>query len=344
MGALPIRSPAIDVRMPSVAGAKGGFAFRAMRRRVFFHRDFLNFAGGHLKVWNYYCHTNAMPGFRAQVYLTEASRRDDSNPWRGTEGQLAAWRPEQADVLFVAGLDWNVVPKALPTRIPIINLVQGLGHADPGDPRYAFLDRPAIRICVSDEVRDALLETGRVRGPVFSIPNGIEIPAGVLIRSVRSTHVFIGGLKNATLAREIAADLWQQGIEAAVLTREVPRLEYLSALADAGIAVVLPHGREGFYLPALEAMAVGALAICPDCVGNRSFCLPGDNCYRPAYARDDIVKSVVHALSLTVPERERLIANARATAAAHTLAAEHATYHAKVLRRLDDLWRVAQAA
>jgi len=313
-------------------------------RRVFFYRDFLNIAGGHLKVWNYYCHTDALPGFRAHVYLTDASRRDGSNPWCGAANRLDAWRPEQADVLFVAGLDWNAVPRTLPATIPIINLVQAVRHADPGDARYAFLDRAAIRICVSDEVRDALLGTGRVRGPVVSIPNGIEIPVEVAISGVRSTRVLIGGLKNARLADEIAADLRQQGVEATVLAQEVPRVEYLSALADAVIAVVLPHAREGFYLPALEAMAVGALVICPDCVGNRSFCLPGNNCYRPAYARDDIVQAVRQALALTVPERERLIANARATASAHTLAAERATYHAKVLLRLDDLWREAQEA
>ena len=313
-------------------------------RRVFFHRDMVNFSGGHLKVWNYFCHTDALPGFRSQVHLTAASRRDSSNPWSGTKDLLDAWQPELADVLFVAGLDWNVVPRALPTSIPIINLVQGVCHADPGDERYAFLDRLAIRICVSDEVRDALIGTGRVRGPIFSIPNGVGVPAGVAGRSVRSTRVFIGGLKNPTLAGEISADLRQQGIEATVFNRPVPRADYLSAMAGAEIAVVLPHRKEGFFLPALEAMALGTLVVCPDCVGNRSFCRPGENCYRPSHTRHDIVQAVRHALALRISEREGLIANARVTASGHTLDVERAAYHAKVLRPLDELWLAAREA
>jgi hypothetical protein len=313
-------------------------------RRVYFYRDVIDFAGGHLKVWNYYCHTNALSGFRARVYLTAQSRRDSSNPWSETADQLDAWQPERADVLFVAGLDWNAVPRALPTTIPVISLMQGLGHADPADPRYAFLERPAIRICVSDEVRDALRATGRVRGPLMSIPNGVGIPAGIAVGSVRATRVFIGGLKNPPLAGEIAADLRQQGVEVTVLTREVPRADFLSAMADAEVAVVLPLAREGFFLPALEAMALGTLVVCPDCIGNRSVCLPGENCYRPSYTRHDIMRAVRHALSLPAPERERLVANARATASAHTLDVERAAYHAKVLRPLDDLWREALAA
>ena len=52
---------------------------------------------------------------------------------------------------------------------------------------------------------------------------------------------------------------------------------------------------EGFYLPALEAMALGSLVICPDCIGNRSFCLPGRNCFRPNYDLNSVIDSVQSA-------------------------------------------------
>ena len=39
------------------------------------------------------------------------------------------------------------------------------------------------------------------------------------------------------------------------------------------LVVLLPLAEEGFYLPALEAMAMGCVVICPDCVGNRAFCV-----------------------------------------------------------------------
>jgi len=52
--------------------------------------------------------------------------------------------------------------------------------------------------------------------------------------------------------------------------------------------VFLPNQKEGegFYLPALEGMAVGTLVIFPDCIGNRSFCLSGYNCFRPDYTTE----------------------------------------------------------
>ena len=37
------------------------------------------------------------------------------------------------------------------------------------------ITRP-IRICVSEHVADALRETGKVRGPLFTIPAAIDVP------------------------------------------------------------------------------------------------------------------------------------------------------------------------
>ena len=38
-----------------------------------------------------------------------------------------------------------------------------------------LLRHSAIRICVSPEVERAILGTGRVRGPVFTIPDAIDV-------------------------------------------------------------------------------------------------------------------------------------------------------------------------
>jgi glycosyltransferase involved in cell wall biosynthesis len=52
----------------------------------------------------------------------------------------------------------------------------------------------------------------------------------------------------------------------------------LNWINQAKITVFLPYRDiEGFYMPALEGMALGTLVVCPDCIGNRSFCLPGYN-------------------------------------------------------------------
>ena len=64
-------------------------------------------------------------------------------------------------------------------RRPIINIVQHIWHACPNDRlyRHRFLPHKAIRICVGPEIARAILRTGRVRGPVFTIPNALEVDA-----------------------------------------------------------------------------------------------------------------------------------------------------------------------
>ena len=61
--------------------------------------------------------------------------------------------------------------------------------------------------------------------------------------------------------------------------RETARWEELRELyhwADVFLATPLPV--EGFYLPGLEAMAAGAIVLCPDILTNRAYCRFGENC------------------------------------------------------------------
>jgi glycosyltransferase involved in cell wall biosynthesis len=92
----------------------------------------------------------------------------------------------------------------------------------------------------------------------------------------RSIPVLICGLKNPALARSTALALLDRGASAAVLTHALPRADYLLVLGQTRIAITLPDATEGFYLPALEAMAAGCAVICPDALGNRSFCRHGE--------------------------------------------------------------------
>jgi glycosyltransferase involved in cell wall biosynthesis len=310
-------------------------------RRVFFYRDLAGLTGGHLKVWDYFCHVNSSADFRGVVYLTPRSLCGAANPWRDEADQLPTWHPEKADAIFLGGLDWKVLPETLAASIPIINLVQHVRHADPADERYAFLERAAIRVCVSPEVTEALRATRRVRGPLITIPNGVSLPSAAGTGRSHNAPLLIEGIKNPAWAREIAAELARRGLPARTLTVRMARPEYLETLADAGLAVFLPHQTEGFYLPALEAMALGTLVVCPDVLGNRSFCMDGINCYRPSYTKHDIIDAAVRALSMGEAQRRRMVREAHDTSRAHTLAAERATFHARVLAPLDELWRGA---
>lgn len=262
---------------------------------LLFRRDFRGLTGGHLKVWHYYRHALESHRFAPRMFLTPGSDRGPSNPWSGEDPPLDAWNPAAAAALFVAGLDWTDVPDPCP--VPVINLVQGVRHAAANDPRRRFLVRRAIRICVSAEVADAIGATGEVNGPVHVIPNAVDL-TGMPAASVdRDVAVVVAGVKNPALARSVARELVAGGLQVECLLEPLPRREFLTRLGRGRVAVTIPFEQEGFFLPALEAMALGCLVVCPDCVGNRGFCRDGETAFRPAAAVDAIVAATRAAVA-----------------------------------------------
>jgi glycosyltransferase involved in cell wall biosynthesis len=103
--------------------------------------------------------------------------------------------------------------------------------------------------------------------------------------------------------------------------------------------VYVPNPKEGFYLPALEGMALRTIVVCPDVVGNRSFCLDGRNCFRPPYDEDSIAAAAREALGRS-GELTGMLDAAAETARAHDLPAERTAF-LEVLDRVDELWASA---
>ena len=89
-------------------------------------------------------------------------------------------------------------------------------------------------------------------------------------------------------------------------------------------------------------MAAGTLVVCPDCVGNRTFCVPGRNSFRPAWRLEDIATAVEAALALPEPKAAALRQQAVVTASGYSLAHARASFH-EVLANLDELWSLAKA-
>lgn len=305
----------------------------ANRRGILlFRRDYRGFSGGHLKVWQYFRHATASPVVRPRMYVVPGSIRGDDNPFDSDPDRLAAeWRPDLAAALFVAGLDWRAVPEDLGR--PVINLVQGVRHADPDDERRVYLARRAVRICVSPEVADAIRATRRVNGPIVTIPNAIDVPCAERPAphdSARPPSVLLAGWKEPVRTRRVADRLRAAGIDPDVIDAPRPRGEYLRRVAAAGIVVFLPLDREGCFLPALEAFALGSLVVCPDCVGNRSFCRDGDTCLRPAATDDAIVEATRFAIALSADRRREIVGAARREAAGRTLDVERGRFLALI--------------
>jgi glycosyltransferase involved in cell wall biosynthesis len=309
-------------------------------RLVLFHRKYRRFHGGHLKVWHYFNHVLAAPGFDARVHFDVNSSWDDSNPWIQTPDRvIVSVDGVNPDALFVAGRDWQRLDECglLDRGMPILNLIQHMRHAAEWSIQSNYLDRKAIRLCVSQEVADAVKAAGS-RGPTVVIPNGVDLPVvDSHFSDARPIDLLIAGLKQPVLAARAAQRLTAPGRSIEVLTEHVPREDFLDSMRRARVTLFLPNEEEGFYLPALEGMALGTIVVCPDCVGNRSFSLPGVNAFRPAFRFDDMVEDAKTALTLEKPEAEALRRGAAETARNHTLAVERDRFH-QVLADLDALW------
>ena len=309
-------------------------------RLVLFHRKYRRFHGGHLKVWHYFNHVVTAPGFDARVHFDVNSAWDESNPWTEMPDRVIDSVDDlDPDVLFVAGRDWQRLDECglLDRGIPILNFIQHVRHAAEWSIQSNYLDRKAIRLCVSQEVADAVVAAGS-SGPTVVIPNGVDVPVVASdVPDARPIDLLIAGLKQPVQAARAAQRLAAPGRSIEVLTEHVSRENFLDSMRRARVTLFLPNEEEGFYLPALEGMALGTIVVCPDCIGNRSFCLPGVNAFRPAFRFDDMMHDAETALTMDNPAAEVLRRGATETARNHSLDAERDRFH-RVLADLDALW------
>ena len=343
-------------RLRNVRGMKdartGRPAPQERTRQVWFYRAYVRLYGGHLKHAHYFDHVLRMPGFAPRITFSvepsnESQAHERRRLWPAGDGVVAErWEPADRDVLFLAGVDWRYLTEngleALAN--PRINLVQSVRHARQDTELFRYLTERAIRICVSQEVADAISATGRTNGPVLTIPNGIDVapfdsaeggaPAGF---ETRPHSVAIAGYKCPDLARSLSGKLAMQGIEHRLVTEFLGRDAFLGLFAGSRIAVCLPFPDEGFYLPALEAMASGCLVVTLDCIGNRGFCRHDDNCLVAERSPQSLFRMTNRALAMSALERRRMHRRARDTAAEHSLEVERVRFHA-VLGDVDRLW------
>lgn len=309
--------------------------------RILFLRDYRSFTGGHLKYLHYLNYTLAIESLRPELFLTPESAADASNIFLASGAPIVS-QLLPSDAYFAAGLDWAVLDAAnIDTRgSAVVNLVQHVRHADPTDPRYPYLSRQALRICVSPEIESALRATGRVDGPIVAIRIGLDLnELEAMAAPKKPGRVFIGAAKAPALGVEIAAALSvATGLGVDLATTTLDRRGFLARMAEAEICIVLPLAQEGFFLPALEAMALGAAVVVPDCIGNRSFCRHEETCVMPDAAAPAIA-AAARALATDAPLRARLALAGRATALRYSMIRERETYIAVVSRYLEDWHR-----
>ncbi len=174
---------------------------------------------------------------------------------------------------------------------------------------------------------------------MFVIPNALDVTTLPAPRPFleRDLDVLIAANKHPAWGRLLRWRLLQSGRQVRLLANAIPRAAFLQLLNRAKLTVFLPNRAEGFYLPALEGMALRTLVVCPDCVGNRSFCMPHETCFRPAYRWKAIVAAVRAAWQLTPAEVEKVLATAGETAARHDPLHERKAF-LEILENVDRLW------
>jgi hypothetical protein len=309
---------------------------------VVFHRNFKRFQGGHLKVFHYFEHVRSSPSHDARIRFSPDSVWDATNPWSGLRETVVGPESEtRADVLFLAGMDWRLLePEQRATsRVPIVHLVQGLNDTPRKAPGHQFLAHPAIRICVSPEIQEALEDIDAVAGPIFTVPIGVDLDRLPAARPAaeRDIDCVVLAIKNPRAGRPIAERLTAAGQRVLLVDHPLPRDELLDAMARARVTVHLPASVEGAYLPALESMALGAAVVCPDCVGNRSFCRDSDTCLVPKRTKRAIVKSALTLLTATEQELAPMLARAYEQSRARSLGSERLRF-LEILADVEDLW------
>lgn len=327
------------------------------KKRVIFHRSWTKFnggtSGGQLKVRDAFEHFRTSPHFEPKVYFGPETVWFDNpgNYWHPYRSEaLTNFDPQKGDVIFFAGKDWGALDEttAISPPVPVLNIAQPR-HVRPEDPRHAYLKYPAIRIAKST-LGKKILEDYGVNGPVYLVPDTIDfslLPAPVAKPDI---DVLIIGLKNEGMAKKLYRRLtlrkklgfqnWNIHVQ---LPPKLPtRQDFLGLVNRSKIIVCLPleakFGAEGFYLPALEAMAMNKLVICPEAIGNTDFCIPDETCLQPAYRTNNMYKAIIKALKMSPADQDKIISNGKAISANHSIEKERKTL-LDLLHNADDIWQ-----
>jgi len=173
-----------------------------------------------------------LTGYEPRIALSPNSRWDGSNPWRGEQDAASSvFDPSDADILFLAGMDWLVLAEEerMNPPKPAIDLIQHVRHASLSDSLHRVLDYPALRICVSPAVADAIRATGRANGPIVTIANGIDLGRLAILRRRRRRlarqtlpRLMVVGIKQPGLVRAITDQLAADACEVDCLITPIP--------------------------------------------------------------------------------------------------------------------------
>ncbi len=288
-------------------------------------------SGGALKVRHYYEHALCHENLNTLLYMPDDIDWQPSNPWfRYKDNVMPEIDWEKVDVVFISGWGWE---RFIPSKyhyesgFKVIYLIQHPSKLMPEFDRFKNLDKPATRICVSGAMTEMASKIPQVNGPVITIPAGTDLKElRTLAIKPKTIDILIAGLKNPEMGEALKAKLDPLGLKVKLLSERMDRQSFIDFVSVAKTVVCLPNPLEGFYLPALEAMALNALVICPFAIGN-DYCIDGKNCFVPSYTLEDIYAVTRQSMELTNEAMKVMKGHADATVKAHDLNLERKSFH-----------------
>lgn len=324
--------------------------------KVFFYRRLVKpragSNGGNLKLRDCFNHIQHSSRWQPLIHFDPDTIWDDypGNHWRDLKpDSVEKIAPQQGDLLFFSGHDWNCLSTAQQRQppVPIINIVQPR-HTRKQDKRQAFLKLPAIRIAKSEHGANILRQHG-VNGPLFVVPDAIDLSLLPAVPDEKDIDVLILGTKQPGFAKQVYQKLqaWANtnapdlNIQLQLPPMLPTRLDFLRLLARAKIVGCIPlaadRGSEGFYLPALEAMALETLVVCPHAVGNLGHCLHEENCIVPPFSVPEIIAGIKQMLATSLVNKNQFRKNGLATAQKHRIEHERSAT-LDILDQAYELW------
>lgn len=303
-------------------------------KSISFHRKYTSYSGGHQKVCDYIQHTVTSGLFAPSLYLENSStvQKQLFSHIQGVE-YSPEYNPEKTDVVFLAGMDWQAYQPFFNPQQVKVNLIQHVRHGDQNHPLFQFLQHRAVRLCVSEAVKEAI--EPYANGPCFTIKMGHEIPN--LIES-KSYDLYILATKQPQLGKQLFD--WAQNIGLKVMMHDqrTEREIVYQAMAKSLVVITLPNKTEGFFLPGIEAMALAEWAVVPDCIASREYSLNKANISRCELNFQACQNSIEDALVKV--KSWKLFVNkwyGRRLCAAYSPKQERLSY-LSILHGLDELW------
>lgn len=256
-------------------------------------RHYHGYTGGHQKVHDYLTHFIAM-GWHPSLFLSNRAKTNKTlfENMAGVDYQ-DSFNPNDADVVFLAGMDWQHYLPIKSSEKPVINLIQHVRHADKSEALFAFLKEPAIRLCVSDAVKQAIEPFAN--GPCHVIKMGHKFER---LSVGRSNDVYILANKQPQLGISIYNWAKDRGFSTILHDSTQEKGLVTKAMAMSAVTVALPNKTEGFYLPGIEAMFYSKQAVVPYCIANKEYFHNTSNLIMPDYTEDNIKSAILRSMRL----------------------------------------------